>query len=62
MSGGKQNNSASDKKEGEKIAAPQKKQYTLKAPVSIDGKLKKAGEKVMLTEEGRIAFKRKHRI
>lgn len=56
------NKKASDKKEDEKVAAPQKKPYTLKIPVSINGELKKAGEKVMLTEEGRIAFKRKHRI
>lgn len=56
------NKKASDKKEGEKVAAPHKKAYTLKIPVSINGELKKAGEKVMLTEEGRIAFKRKHRI
>lgn len=38
------------------------KDYTLKTAVSIDGKLKKAGEKVKLTEKGAIYFKRKHRI
>lgn len=51
----------SDKKESKK-AAPAKKAYTLKCNVSINGKLHKKGTKVNLTEEGRVAFKRKHRI
>lgn len=52
----------SSAKTDSKKSSPQRKPYTLKTRVSINGKIKEKGEKVMLTKEGAIAFKRKHRI
>lgn len=56
------NDKKASQKEEPKKSEPTKKAYTLKIPVYFDGKLKKAGEKVMLTEKAKAEFKRKHRI
>lgn len=45
-----------------KKAAPKKKPYTLKNPVSVNGKQLLPGDKIDLTEDGAKDFKRKHRI
>jgi hypothetical protein len=46
----------------EKKSVLKKETYTLKNPVSIDGKQLLPGDKVKLTEDGAKDFKRKHRI
>lgn len=49
----------SDKKKPVKAKT---KPYTLKIPVSIDGKIHPKGSKVELTKEGADAFRFKNRI
>ncbi len=52
---------ADDNKKPSK-ATIKKKTYTLKIPVSVNGKQLSPGDKIELTDEGARAFRHKHRI
>lgn len=52
----------STNKDSKKIKLPSTKDFTLTKATSIDGKLLPVGEKVSLTKESEIIFRKKNRI